>query len=92
MDIDIIGVVHHKGEIETFGQNGFQKATVTMMTVEQNPQYYPVELWQHNTDLLDDLEEGKNYKIRCGLRGRIGETQNGSRAFLSLVGWKVTPL
>ena len=92
MNVEIIGVCHHKGEIQTYGENGFKKAEVIIATVEQYSQYYPVELLQHNTDLLDDFEEGKNYKVTCALRGKLVETQTGTRPFLSLVGFKVEPV
>lgn len=93
MNVEIIGVCHQKGEVQTYGENGFQKAEVLMATVEQHPNYYGIELLQHNTDLLEDFEVGKNYKVTCALRGRLVDTQNnGTRPFLSLVAFKVEPV
>lgn len=90
MNIDIIGEVHHIGEVERVGANNTPKLTVIIKTVEQYTQFYPIDFLHDKVDLADDLLEGKNFKITCALRGNLGNMNDGStRAFLSLLGWKV---
>lgn len=88
--IVITGVVHQIGELLELGQDGsFKKREVVVKTIEEHSNYFRVEFLQGNTELVNNITEGKNYKITCNLRGNLNTNDSGTRVFHSLVGWKV---
>nr|WP_299067104.1 DUF3127 domain-containing protein [uncultured Allomuricauda sp.] len=88
--IVITGAANQVGELQELGQDGsFKKREVIFKTIEEHTNYYRVEFLQGNTELVNNITEGNNYKITCNLRGRLSTNENGTIVFHSLVGWKV---
>ena len=91
MKVIITGVVKQIGNIEEYGDKGFKKAEIIVQTVEENPQFYPIEFTGANTELINNLQEGKNYRITSNLSGReYTNPETGKYSvFIGLRGWKI---
>ena len=87
---EITGKVIVKGEIKTFGDNGFRKNDLVVITNEQYPQSILVEFQQDKCDLTIPFNVGDEVKIAVNVRGRGWVNPEGeTKYFNSLVGWKI---
>jgi hypothetical protein len=88
--MEVIGKLKVKGEIQTFGSNGFQKRDIVITTDEQYPQQIAIELHQDKCDLINPYDVGHNIKTSINLRGREWINPQGeAKYFNSLVGWRI---
>lgn len=88
--MEIQGRIKSISQTETFGNNGFKKREVIVITEEQYPQTLPVEFVQDKTDLLNNFSEGQDVKIGINLKGREWTSPKGEvKHFISLQGWKI---
>ena len=56
--------------IQTFGNNGFQKRELIIVTEEQYPQTISFDFTQGNCELLNNYQVGQVVKITFDIRGR----------------------
>ena len=88
--MEVIGKIKVKGETQTFGDKGFRKREVVLVTEEQYPQSIMVELVQDKCDLLDTYNVGQDVKISINLRGREWVNPQGeTKYFNSIQGWRI---
>lgn len=79
--------------VQTFGNNGFQKRELVIVTEEQYPQPIIIEFTQGNCDLLNAFQVGEIVKVDFNIRGREWLSPQGEmKYFNSLNGWRVTPM
>ena len=91
--MEVQGKLKVKGEIQTFGSNGFQKRDLVVTTDEQYPQHIAIELHQDKCDLINNYNVGDDVKIGINLRGREWINPQGeAKYFNSLVGWRIDKL
>lgn len=88
--MEVIGKLKVKGEVQTFGSNGFQKRDIVITTDEKYPQQIAIELHQDKCDLINPYDVGHNIKTSINLRGREWINPQGeAKYFNSLVGWRI---
>jgi len=88
--MEVIGKLKVKGEVQTFGSNGFQKREFVVTTDEQYPQFINLELHQDKCSLIDSYNIGDNIKVNINLRGKEWINPQGeAKYFNSLVGWRI---
>lgn len=86
----LTGKAKMKGETQTFGNNGFRKRELVIVTDEQYPQYIMIEFVQDKCDLLNPIQAGDTVQIGINLRGREWVNPQGeTKYFNSIQGWKV---
>ncbi|HEA28806.1 MAG TPA: DUF3127 domain-containing protein [Leeuwenhoekiella sp.] len=91
--MEVQGKVKLIGDVQTFGNNGFRKREVVVVTEEQYPQTIMVEFVQDKTDLLNNFNVGQDVKISINLRGREWTNPQGeTKYFNSLQGWRIENL
>lgn len=91
--MEVQGKIKLIGDVQTFGNNGFRKREVVVVTEEQYPQPIMVEFVQDKTDLLNNFNVGQNVKIGINLRGREWTNPQGqTKYFNSLQGWRIENL
>lgn len=91
--MEVQGKIKLIGDVQTFGNNGFRKREVVVVTEEQYPQPIMVEFVQDKTDLLNNFNVGQNVKIGINLRGREWTNPQGQvKYFNSLQGWRIENL
>ena len=75
---------------QIFGQNGFQKREIVIITDEQYPQCIIFEFTQGHCVLLDNISAGEIVKIFFSIRGREWTNPQGEvKYFNSLQGWNI---
>ena len=91
--MEIQGKIKVIGETQTFGNNGFRKRELVIVTDEQYPQTLMVEFVQDKVDLLNPLQIGEEVKIDIDLRGREWVSPQGeTKYFNSIQGWNIKQL
>ena len=61
--MEIQGRIKFIGQTQTFGQNGFQKREVVIVTEEQYPQSIIFDFTQDNCHILDNFQVNQLVKI-----------------------------
>jgi len=90
MSNQIEGSVHHVGQTEERGSNGFKVRVLVVKTDGDYPQTIPVEFTQDRVSKLDGLKPGQRVTVSTDLRGREWQNSNGeTKYFLSLNGWRI---
>ena len=88
--MEVQGRIKLIGDVQTFGNNGFQKREVVVTTEEQYPQHIMIEFVQDKCSLLDNFQVGQLVKISINLRGREWVNPQGeTKYFNSLQGWRI---
>jgi hypothetical protein len=88
--MEINGKIKKIDATKTFGNNGFRKREVVIVTDEQYPQFLLVEFTQDKCDLLNSFTEGDLVKISINLRGREWINPEGeAKYFNSIQGWRI---
>ena len=83
--ITITGTVHHIGQTEQVGSNGFTKRLLVVHNGEQYDPLVPCELKKDKCALADSLQVGQSVTVHVNLGGR---EWNG-KYYPSLTGWKI---
>lgn len=83
------GIIHHIGEIESFGSKGFQKREIVLMVDpdKEYPETVPFTLTKEKMELADDLEVGQYVTIKFFSGGRYWE--KGDRYFGENKAWVI---
>lgn len=69
----------------------FSKKEIIVKTVEEYPNYYPVEFTNANINMLDGYQAGDLVEVNVNVRGNLSKAEGQEdRAYLSLKGWKIT--
>ena len=88
--MEVQGKIKVLGEVKTYGDNGFRKRELVVITEEQYPQHLLIEFIQDRCELLDSFKIGDNVKISINLRGREWENPEGEiKYFNSIHGWRI---
>lgn len=88
--MEIKGKIKFIDETKTYGDKGFKKREIVIMTDEQYPQPISVEFVQDNTTLLDSFKKDQDVKIGINLKGREWVSpQNETKYFNSIQGWRI---
>lgn len=88
--MELNGKIKKIEETKTFGNNGFRKRELVLVTEEQYPQFILVEFLQDKCDLLNNFNEGDVVKIGINLRGREWINPEGeAKYFNSITGWRI---
>ena len=91
--MEVKGKIKLIGETKTFGNNGFRKREVVIITDEQYPQFLNIEFIQEKTELLDNFNVGDEVEIAINLRGREWISPQGeTKYFNSIQGWRISKL
>ena len=93
--MEVQGKIKLIGKIETFGSNGFRKASLILDVTEkpEYPQFVNVDITQDNTDLLKNYAVGQNVKVSINLGGREWINPQGEpKYFNSVTGWRIEKL
>ena len=83
--ITITGTVHHIGQTEQVGSNGFTKRLLVVHNGEQYDPLVPCELKKDKCALADSLQVGQSVTVHVNLGGR---EWNG-KYFASVSAWKI---
>ena len=88
--MEVQGKIKVLGDVKTYGDNGFRKRELVVITEEQYPQHLLIEFIQDRCELLDSFNVGDNVKISINLRGREWENPEGEiKYFNSIHGWRI---
>ncbi len=88
--MEIKGKIKKIFETKTFGQSGFRKREVILVTHEQYPQFLKIEFVQDKVDLLDQFKPGDDVVISFDLRGREWVNPEGETIYFnSIRGWRI---
>jgi len=88
--MEINGKIKKIDTTKTFGNNGFRKRELVLVTDEQYPQFLLIEFTQDKCDLLNSFTEGDLVKISINLRGREWINPEGeAKYFNSIQGWRI---
>lgn len=91
--MEVTGRIKFIGETETFGDKGFRKRTIALVTNEQYPQTLGIDFIQNNVSLPDQLQLNQEATIAVNLQGREWTSPQGEvKYFNSLVGWRIVPV
>jgi len=91
--MELQGKIKLIGETKTFGNNGFRKRELVLITQEQYPQSILVEFIQDKCDLLNNFTVGQDVKININIRGREWTNPEGEvKYFNSIQGWRIESL
>jgi hypothetical protein len=89
MNLEVVGKVYFKSEVEEIGNNKMKKQILAVETEDQFPQKYPIEFIKDKVDLLSGVEIGDNISVSVNVRGNEYQDRNGVTRFgLSFQGWK----
>lgn len=84
------GKLIKKEAVKEFGEKGFRKREIVILTDEQYPQSIMIELHQDNVDLVKEFGKDDMIEVSINVRGREWINPEGvSRFFNSLVGWRI---
>ena len=81
----VTGKVHHIGQTEEIGSNGFTKRLLVVETAEQYPQKLPIEFVKDKTASLDNIQIGQEVTVSINLRG----SEHNGKYYSQIQGWKV---
>lgn len=88
--MELTGKIKLIGETKTFGDNGFRKRELVIVTQEQYPQTILVEFIKDKCDLLDSFSKDQEVKIRINIQGREWTNPEGEvKYFNSIQGWQI---
>ena len=88
--MQVQGKIKTVGETQTFGDNGFRKRELVVVTAEQYPQSIMIEFVQDKCDLLNSFQVGQDVKVSINLRGREWVNPQGeTKYFNSIQGWRI---
>jgi len=90
--MEVQGTIKVIGEIETFGSNGFRKASLIIDVTEkvEYPQFVNIDITQDNTDLLKNYKVGDSVKVAINIGGRCWTNPEGvDKYFNSITGWRI---
>ena len=91
--MEIIGSIKKIGETKTFGDNGFRKREIIVLTEETYPQPISIEFIQDRCELINNFSENQRVKVSINLRGREWTNPEGEvRYFNSIQGWRIESL
>ena len=91
--MEIQGRIKFIGQTQTFGQNGFQKREVVIVTEEQYPQSIIFDFTQDNCHILDNFQVNQLVKISFNIRGREWTNPQGeTKYFNTLQGWRISTI
>lgn len=83
--MQVTGKVHHIGQTEEIGSNGFTKRLLVVETAEQYPQNLPIEFIKDKTASLDNIQIGQEVTVSINLRG----SEHNGKYYSQIQGWKV---
>lgn len=86
MALEVSGKVHHIGETEEVGGNGFKKRQFVIETGGDYPQMVAFEVVGEKVDIVDGFDFGDEVDVSFNLRGRQWE----DKYFTNLQAWKIT--
>jgi hypothetical protein len=81
----ITGVVHHIGQTEQVGGNGFTKRLLVVHNGEQYDPLVPFEFKKDKCSLLDSLRVGQSVTVHTNIGGR----EYNGKYYPSITGWKI---
>jgi hypothetical protein len=88
--MEISGKIKKINETQTFGNNGFQKRELVVVTNEQYPQMLLIEFVQDKCDLLNSYNVDDEVTISINLRGREWINPEGkAKYFNTIQGWRI---
>ena len=89
--MEITGKIKLIGQTSSYGDNGFTKREVVLITQEQYPQHILVEFVKDKCSILDKFSVGQDVTIGINLRGREWtDPKSGElKHFNSVQGWKI---
>jgi hypothetical protein len=79
------GTIHHIGQLETVGANGFTKQLLVVNNGQQYDNLTPIEFVKDKTGLLSQLSVGQSVTVHINLGGR----EYNSKYYPSVRGWKI---
>jgi YbbR domain-containing protein len=83
--MQIIGKVHHIGQTESVGANGFTKRQIVIATDEQYVQHVPIDFVKDKCSILDNYKVGQSVTVDVNVRGN----EYNGKYYVSLQGWKI---
>lgn len=83
MSYTLTGHLKEIGPTITYGNNGFQKREIVIVTSEQYPQTILVEVVKDKCEALDDYTEGEEVILSINLLGREWVDPNGRSVFFN---------
>ena len=88
--MEVTGTIKKIFETQTFGEKGFKKREVVIITNEQYPQPIIVEFFQDKCTVLDKYKVGQDVKIGINLRGREWINPQGEvKYFNTIQAWRI---
>ncbi len=91
--MELQGKIKLIDQTKTYGNNGFRKREMVLITEEQYPQTVLIEFIQDKTDLLNNFQVGQDVKISINIRGREWVNPQGeTKYFNSIQGWRIENL
>ncbi|NLN24739.1 MAG: DUF3127 domain-containing protein [Bacteroidetes bacterium] len=88
--MELQGKIKLIDQTKTYGNNGFRKREMVLITEEQYPQTILIEFIQDKTDLLNNFQVGQDVKISINIRGREWVNPQGeTKYFNSIQGWRI---
>jgi len=91
--MEIQGRIKVISETKEYGNNGFRKRELVVITEEQYPQHILVEFVQDKTEILNQYQVGQQVKVSINLRGREWVNPQGeTKYFNSIQGWRIENL
>ena len=90
MNYEITGELIKLGEIQSFGDKGFQKREVVVKTSGEYPQFIPIEVSGNKIDIADPFKVGDVVTVGFNLNGRPWEKDGVTKYFPSISAWKIT--
>ena len=79
------GTIHHIGQLETVGANGFTKQLLVVNNWQQYDNLTPIEFVKDKTGLLSGLILGQTVTVHINLGGR----EYNGKYYPSVRGWKI---
>jgi hypothetical protein len=93
--MELEGAVKIIEETKTYGNNGFRKRGLVLITERESqyPQMVMIEFVQDKVDLLDKVAEGELIKVHINIGGRMWTNPQGEdQYFNSITGWRIESL
>lgn len=91
--MEVTGKIKKIDETKTYGNNGFRKREMVIITDEQYPQFLLIEFVQDKCDLLNNFQPNDQVKVSINLRGREWINPEGeAKYFNSIQGWRIEKL
>ena len=88
--MEVTGKIKLIKETQSFGESGFKKRELILVTEEQYPQHLKIEFFQDKCDILNNYEEGQAVKIAINLQGREWTNKEGETVvFNTINGWRI---